>query len=231
MQSWVDAGPGSRLQVAIASSNRLACIQPRRSTTSSRSSAMWAGGPPNPSTPIRPHSRATVSKDGGSGLEPAAATGAHSAASPRSYLSGGRGTTVRDRGVAVRPGRRRSRRPARDADAPPRAGRVRRPRQAARTGLGPPCRDRVRRAAQRGLLRAAGDGQDDPGPDHRGHCVRRLRGALGRQRRPTRGAAGDRARRGNAVRPAGRRSSSSTRSTASTRPSRTRCCRRWRRGC
>src|SRR5581483_6835752 len=44
--SWVDAGPGSRLQAAIASSNSVAQSQPRRVTTRSLISAMWAGGPP-----------------------------------------------------------------------------------------------------------------------------------------------------------------------------------------
>jgi hypothetical protein len=48
------------LQTAIASSKTRALSQPRRSTQSSRSSAMWAGGPPNPMQPIRPHSRTTV---------------------------------------------------------------------------------------------------------------------------------------------------------------------------
>ena len=62
--SWVEAGPGSRLQAAIASSNSGGASQPRRSTQSRRSSAMWAGGPPNPVTPIRPHSRATVASPG-----------------------------------------------------------------------------------------------------------------------------------------------------------------------
>ena len=58
--SSVDAGPGSRLQAAIASSNSAASSHPRESTHSRRSSAMCAGGPPNPVTPIRPHSRSTV---------------------------------------------------------------------------------------------------------------------------------------------------------------------------
>ncbi len=58
--SSVDAGPGSRLQAAIASSNSAASSQPRLSTHSRRSSAMCAGGPPNPVIPIRPHSRSTV---------------------------------------------------------------------------------------------------------------------------------------------------------------------------
>ena len=90
MQSCVDAGPGSRLQAAIASSKRLAAIHPRRSTTSSRSMAMWAGGPPKPSTPILPHSRATVSSDGGCGDWSGAAKDEDSAAWRRSYLSDGR---------------------------------------------------------------------------------------------------------------------------------------------
>ena len=58
--SSVDAGPGSRLHAAIASSNSAASSHPRLSTHSRRSSAMCAGGPPNPVTPIRPHSRSTV---------------------------------------------------------------------------------------------------------------------------------------------------------------------------
>ena len=44
----------------MASSNSRASIQPRRSTTSSRSSATCAGGPPKPISPRRPHSRRTV---------------------------------------------------------------------------------------------------------------------------------------------------------------------------
>src|SRR5689334_1276457 len=62
MESWVDAGPGSRLQAAMPSSNSWALRYSRRSTQSSRSSAMCAGGPPKPRQPIRPHSRATVSR-------------------------------------------------------------------------------------------------------------------------------------------------------------------------
>jgi hypothetical protein len=58
--SSVDAGPGSRLHAAIASSNSAASSHSRWSTHSLRSSAMCAGGPPNPVTPIRPHSRRTV---------------------------------------------------------------------------------------------------------------------------------------------------------------------------
>ncbi len=61
--SCVDAGPGIRLQTAIASSNSRASIQPRFSTTSCRSSRICAGGPPNPMHPIRPHSRNTVASD------------------------------------------------------------------------------------------------------------------------------------------------------------------------
>jgi hypothetical protein len=60
MASSVEAGPGIRLQTAIASSNSRASSQPRRSTHSWRSSRMCAGGPPNPRQPIRPHSRSTV---------------------------------------------------------------------------------------------------------------------------------------------------------------------------
>src|SRR5690242_2177517 len=61
--SWVEAGPGSRLQAAIASSKSCASSHPRRSTHSSRSSLMWVGGPPNPMQPMRPHSRKIVTSD------------------------------------------------------------------------------------------------------------------------------------------------------------------------
>jgi hypothetical protein len=64
IDSWVDAGPGSRLHAAIASSNSTAAIHRLRSTQSSRSSLMWVGGPPKPMQPIRPHSRSTVAKLG-----------------------------------------------------------------------------------------------------------------------------------------------------------------------
>src|ERR1700678_2263852 len=60
--SWVEAGPGSRLQALIASSNSVASSHCSRSTHSLRSSAMCAGGPPNPTHPIRPHSRSTVAR-------------------------------------------------------------------------------------------------------------------------------------------------------------------------
>src|SRR3954469_15985017 len=63
MAICVDAGPGRRLQAATASSNSTAPSQRRRSTHSSRSSAMWAGGPPNPTTPIRVHARAISAAD------------------------------------------------------------------------------------------------------------------------------------------------------------------------
>ena len=53
--SWVEAGPGSRLHAAIASSNSCAVNHCSRSTQSWRSNAMWAGGPPKPMEPIRPH--------------------------------------------------------------------------------------------------------------------------------------------------------------------------------
>ena len=53
--SWVEAGPGSRLQAAIPSSNSLADSQRRFVTHSSRSKAMCVGGPPNPRHPMRPH--------------------------------------------------------------------------------------------------------------------------------------------------------------------------------
>src|SRR3954447_14891798 len=60
MASCVDAGPGSSWHAAFASSNSCADSQRRRSTHSSRSSAMCAGGPPKPIRPRRPHSRSTV---------------------------------------------------------------------------------------------------------------------------------------------------------------------------
>ena len=55
MASCVDAGPGRRLVVAMASSNSLASIHSRSSTHSRRSKAMWVGGPPNPMQPRRSH--------------------------------------------------------------------------------------------------------------------------------------------------------------------------------
>src|SRR5580693_9615325 len=61
--SWVEAGPGSMLVAATPSSNSRAEIQSRRSTHSTLSSAMCAGGPPNPMQPMRPHSRAIVSRE------------------------------------------------------------------------------------------------------------------------------------------------------------------------
>ena len=60
MASSVEAGPGSRLHAAMASSNSCASTHRLRSTHSCRSSAMCAGGPPKPTHPIRPHSRTTV---------------------------------------------------------------------------------------------------------------------------------------------------------------------------
>ena len=81
-------------------------------------------------------------------------------------------------------------------------------------------------------LRAAGHREDHARPDHRRGRARRVRGGVGGERRPGAGASGDRAgRRSAGAPPTSRRSSSSTRSTASTRPSRTRCCPRSRRGC
>ena len=56
MASWVDAGPGRRLVAEMPSSNSGAVSQWWSSTQSWRSRAMWAGGPPNPMTPMRPHS-------------------------------------------------------------------------------------------------------------------------------------------------------------------------------
>ena len=86
-------------------------------------------------------------------------------------------------------------------------------------------------AALGDLLRPAGRGQDDAGADRGQPGRAALRGGVGGQRRPGRGAGHDRARRPSAAAPrTRRRSSSSTRSTASTRPSRTPCCRPSRRG-
>ena len=58
--SCVDAGPGKRLVAAMPCSKSSAEIQRRRVTHRSRSSAMCAGGPPNPMQPILPHSRRSV---------------------------------------------------------------------------------------------------------------------------------------------------------------------------
>ena len=60
MASWVEAGPGSRLVAEMPSSNSWALSQPRSSTQSLRSRAMWVGGPPNPMIPMRLHSRTMV---------------------------------------------------------------------------------------------------------------------------------------------------------------------------
>ena len=62
MASWVDAGPGRRLVAEMPSSNSGAVSQWWSSTQSWRSRAMWAGGPPNPMTPMRPHSRAILER-------------------------------------------------------------------------------------------------------------------------------------------------------------------------
>ncbi len=66
MANCVDAGPGSRLQAAMPSSNSLGVIHSRSTTHSFRSRAMWVGGPPNPMHPMRPHSRAMVVRRTGS---------------------------------------------------------------------------------------------------------------------------------------------------------------------
>ena len=60
--NWVDAGPGRRFVAATPSSNSLAASQWRSSTQRRRSREMWAGGPPKPMQPMRPHSRAMVDK-------------------------------------------------------------------------------------------------------------------------------------------------------------------------
>src|ERR671916_2092364 len=75
MASCVEAGPGRSWHAALASSNSRASIHPRRSTTSSRSSATCAGGPPNPISPRRPHSRRTVARGTRTGRDPTGATG------------------------------------------------------------------------------------------------------------------------------------------------------------
>jgi hypothetical protein len=62
--SWVEAGPGSRLQAATASSNSTGVNHFLRSTHRSRNNLIWVGGPPNPRQPIRPHSRTTTAKLG-----------------------------------------------------------------------------------------------------------------------------------------------------------------------
>ena len=66
MANCVDAGPGSRLQAAMPSSNSPGVIHSRSTTHSFRSRAMWVGGPPNPMHPMRPHSRAMVVRRTGS---------------------------------------------------------------------------------------------------------------------------------------------------------------------
>src|SRR5215218_5497936 len=75
MASCVEAGPGRSWHAALASSNSRASSQPRRSTTSSRSSATCAGGPPNPISPRRPHSRTTVASGTRTGRDPTGTTG------------------------------------------------------------------------------------------------------------------------------------------------------------
>src|ERR1700733_751965 len=65
MASWVEAGPGRRFVVAMASSNSLASIHFRSSTHRRRSRAMWVGGPPNPMHPRRSHSFPIVPRDTG----------------------------------------------------------------------------------------------------------------------------------------------------------------------
>src|SRR5215211_6737798 len=70
MASCVDAGPGRSWHAAFASSNSRASIHSRRSTTSSRRSAMCAGGPPKPISPRRPHSRSTVRSGTRTGGDP-----------------------------------------------------------------------------------------------------------------------------------------------------------------
>ena len=60
--SCVDVGPGSRLVAAMPSSNSSGRSQCRSSTHIRRSSAMCAGGPPKPVTPMRDHSRAITGR-------------------------------------------------------------------------------------------------------------------------------------------------------------------------
>ena len=52
--SCVEAGPGSRLQAAIASSNSTEVSHCLRPTHRSRSNLIWAGGPPKPIHPMSP---------------------------------------------------------------------------------------------------------------------------------------------------------------------------------
>ena len=104
--SWVEAGPGSRLQAAIASSNSRASSHRLSSTHSLRSSAMCAGGPPNPMQPIRPHSRSTVGRlawypvcgspaAGSGGRRPAAGCSSAGLAGVRHRISRGQAGTAR----------------------------------------------------------------------------------------------------------------------------------------
>ena len=117
------------------------------------------------------------------------------------------------------------------AHAPAHPRRVRRAVAPARRGLGAAHGDRAGPPALDGPLRAARLGQDDARADRRRALRRGLRGAERGAGRPRRGARGDRARAAPRATTGGARrpSCSSTRSTASTRPSRTRCCRRSRR--
>ena len=57
--SWVDAGPGTRLQAAKSSPNSSAPSQRRRRTTSRSISATWLAGPPKATQPSRPKTAAT----------------------------------------------------------------------------------------------------------------------------------------------------------------------------
>ena len=116
------------------------------------------------------------------------------------------------------------------AHAPAQPRGVRRAVAPARRGLGAAHRDRAGPSALDGPVRAAGVGQDDARADGRRALAGGVRGAERGAGGARGGARGDRARRPP---PRGQRRprpcSSSTRSTASTRPSRTRCCRRSRR--
>ena len=104
------------------------------------------------------------------------------------------------------------------------------PGAAAGAGLGAAARDRGGPPALDDPARAAGVGQDDAGAPGRPRLGCGARGGERGGGGPRRGARGDRARPRAAAQPAAGRCSSSTRSTASTRPSRTRCCRRSRTG-
>ena len=86
MASWVEAGPGSRLVAAMPCSNSSAVSHCRSVTHSLLSRLMWAGGPPKPMQPIRPHCAAIT--DSGTPSPPYAyglRFGGHRDMMPRMY--------------------------------------------------------------------------------------------------------------------------------------------------